>query len=96
MSTGQNITCSVFEFQCTDGTCIFENLKCDGLTDCPDGSDEKDCSEPQSEHSLFNLLNTTEDFCGSNDFACSNGRCIRVKYNHKVTFPRFPKKIRSM
>lgn len=31
------------EFTCTDGTCLSENVVCDGFFDCPDGFDETHC-----------------------------------------------------
>jgi len=36
--------CSASQFMCEEGTCIEAILRCDQRFDCPDGSDEFDCS----------------------------------------------------
>lgn len=42
--TGRNKTCSDDEFQChSDDRCISDRWRCDGDTDCSDGSDEENC-----------------------------------------------------
>ncbi len=37
--------CSHSQFTCGDGSCILQHYFCDGTTDCPDDSDETDCSQ---------------------------------------------------
>jgi hypothetical protein len=32
--------CPISMFRCSDGTCVFHELVCDGRFDCSDGSDE--------------------------------------------------------
>lgn len=36
-------TCSTLEFTCLSGDCISERDHCNGIADCDDGSDERDC-----------------------------------------------------
>jgi len=40
-------SCSPREFTCSDGSCVDEQLICDGNRDCRDGSDEVDCGKCQ-------------------------------------------------
>ncbi|XP_022102121.1 suppressor of tumorigenicity 14 protein homolog [Acanthaster planci] len=36
--------CAADEFECTDGSCIYDYWQCDGWNDCSDASDEQGCS----------------------------------------------------
>lgn len=65
--------CAPIAFQCTDGTCIPLSFKCDSKNDCPDKSDETNCTV----HATGARKCFTDEFschktekCISRDFMC--------------------------
>ncbi|CAD5126157.1 DgyrCDS14324 [Dimorphilus gyrociliatus] len=59
----ENNTCNEkIEFQCTDGSCILINYKCDRIKHCTDGSDEQNCTFSEEVEYLW----TTYDCSGTN------------------------------
>ncbi|XP_068594992.1 low-density lipoprotein receptor class A domain-containing protein 3 [Brachionichthys hirsutus] len=55
--------CAPTFFACANGVhCIIGRFRCNGFSDCPDGSDEENCSNPL--------------VCSEARFKCQNGHCI--------------------
>ncbi|CAC5357981.1 unnamed protein product [Mytilus coruscus] len=54
--------CKIYEFKCTDGTCINSTLNCNNDVDCPDLSDELNCTFIQP--------------CPEGTYKCKTGECV--------------------
>ena len=53
LQTGCSSVCSRYHFFCDDGCCVDITLACDGVEQCPDGSDEAFCQNRESPASHF-------------------------------------------
>lgn len=51
--------CPTQLYRCSYGACVNRTARCDGLTDCVDGSDETACDRDAN------------DVCSDGDFRCS-------------------------
>ena len=57
--------CGESPFYCSDGsTCVPSSFRCDGMSDCGDGSDEFGCTAA----------------CSVTEFMCSNTSCVPLSY----------------
>ncbi len=82
--TVANTMCKTGHFQCTEGTCILEHYRCDGHADCPDISDEADCSDVCSLYNVLSLAGKDcysacmPDICTCHQlyFQCQYGGCV--------------------
>lgn len=45
-------TCGPGKFRCDDGACIDDDYRCDEVTDCRDGSDERYCDGPPAANGM--------------------------------------------
>ena len=70
-------------FQCSDGTLIIEHHLCDGEADCPDESDESNCSwvchyfsNYTHHHNCFMKCTKPSCTCHPLYFHCNSGGCI--------------------
>ena len=74
------IKCHYQEYRCTEGTCILSHHQCDGVIDCPDGSDEIKCIQAcnQEHQACFSSCHLPSCHCSLMYFQCPHGQCIPI------------------
>ncbi|XP_071492677.1 MAM and LDL-receptor class A domain-containing protein 2-like isoform X11 [Diadema antillarum] len=70
-------SCYSWQFQCNDGSCISDYYRCNGYSNCYDGSDEYNC-----DYSTSSWYQPTQGYqsCYSWQFQCNDGSCISDYY----------------
>ncbi|XP_071492673.1 MAM and LDL-receptor class A domain-containing protein 1-like isoform X7 [Diadema antillarum] len=70
-------SCYSWQFQCNDGSCISDYYRCNGYSNCGDGSDEYNC-----DYSTSSWYQPTQGYqsCYSWQFQCNDGSCISDYY----------------
>ena len=73
--------CHSSYFQCSDGTCLDDQLVCDGRQHCMSGEDERNCTDicTHSVNCASSCSYMTNCHCSRRYFQCQSGGCISIK-----------------
>ena len=73
--------CHSSYFQCSDGTCLDDQLVCDGRQHCMRGEDETNCADicTHSVNCGLHCSYMTNCHCSRGYFQCQSGGCISTK-----------------
>nr|XP_008195317.2 PREDICTED: LOW QUALITY PROTEIN: prolow-density lipoprotein receptor-related protein 1 [Tribolium castaneum] len=73
--TGREKRCDIFQFQCSNGTCISLEARCDGKDDCHDAKSTRGLSSDEENCRVM------EGHCQNDQFMCGDSRCIPLSWH---------------
>ncbi|XP_014239724.1 sortilin-related receptor-like isoform X1 [Cimex lectularius] len=73
------INCLNNMFVCSNGKCVPNGWKCDGINDCGDMSDELGCSASRKEIYTMPVTDKPHE-CSRSQFLCEDGECIQQSW----------------
>ncbi|XP_006817386.1 uncharacterized protein LOC102802271 [Saccoglossus kowalevskii] len=76
-------SCQYYEYQCGDGSCISDYLRCNGSPQCSDNSDETDCGQ------ICYDCNYMYDVDYPDYFGCIAGRYPNNCYQDEICFTKY-------
>ncbi|XP_055289818.1 low-density lipoprotein receptor-related protein 11 isoform X2 [Moschus berezovskii] len=85
---GCSSVCSRYHFFCDDGCCIDITLACDGVEQCPDGSDEAFCQNLSVDRKM--VTHTTTAQPRTTGPSTDVGRSASLEKSEKATTPKQP------
>ncbi|KAM7240616.1 hypothetical protein CapIbe_008522 [Capra ibex] len=85
---GCSSVCSRYHFFCDDGCCIDITLACDGVEQCPDGSDEAFCQNPSVNRKM--MTHTTTAQPRATGPSTDAGQSASLEKSEEATSPKQP------
>ncbi|XP_069454786.1 low-density lipoprotein receptor-related protein 11 isoform X3 [Ovis canadensis] len=85
---GCSSVCSRYHFFCDDGCCIDITLACDGVEQCPDGSDEAFCQNPSVNRKM--VTHTTTAQPRATGPSTDAGQSASLEKSEEATTPKQP------
>ncbi|KAK4878723.1 hypothetical protein RN001_011229 [Aquatica leii] len=74
--------CSMKDFYCTPNTCVPRSMRCDGVKDCPNGIDERNCDKILNEFILTSnhilAIREKEKFFNVSVMSCAKA-CLEIE-----------------
>lgn len=71
--------CGEHQFGCDEEKCLLLSARCNGVADCIDGTDERNCGKSHkccTNHLKLSLIVCSDLECTASQFKCKNNECI--------------------